>query len=269
MPRIRTVKPEFWSDEKLAPLDPVDRLVFLGLISMADDAGRLLALVKVIDAFVFPYTAHSARESLANLSRMGRIQVGRASSGQLVVQIANWEAHQRVDHPNLLAALPVIETQLDGVAHFSDDAGAVRESLANDSRAIPDSIYDLRSTTNDQRPVPARKKRALATPDGKGDTWLTPYIGAWKQSAGEPAVKELAARMKPIEAEVGPARALAALTRWLEAGNAKFGAANFARSWREWDDDPDKVIETYLPNGEINPVVRAAFEQGARVRAGR
>lgn len=100
-------------------------------------------------------------------------------------------------------------------------------------------------------------------------TWLTPYIEAWKQSAGEPAVKELAARMKPIEVEIGPERAVLALTRWLEAGNAKFGAANFARAWREWDDDPTKVIETYLPNGEINPVVRAAFEQGARARGGR
>lgn len=41
MARIRTIKPEFWSDEKLSPLAPIDRLTFLGLISMADDYGRV------------------------------------------------------------------------------------------------------------------------------------------------------------------------------------------------------------------------------------
>ena len=43
MARIRTIKPEFWTDEKLAPLSPICRLTFLGLVSMADDAGRLNA----------------------------------------------------------------------------------------------------------------------------------------------------------------------------------------------------------------------------------
>jgi hypothetical protein len=103
MPRIRTIKPEFWGDEKLAPMEPITRLVFLGLISMADDAGRLLDSVKQIDAMLFPLTEDSARESLAILSRTGRIQRGTTASGQRVIQIVNWR-HQRVDHPNMSAA---------------------------------------------------------------------------------------------------------------------------------------------------------------------
>ena len=47
MPRIRTIKPEFWSDEKLAPLPPIDQLVFLGLISLSDDFGRVLDNIKI------------------------------------------------------------------------------------------------------------------------------------------------------------------------------------------------------------------------------
>ncbi len=53
MPRIRSIKPEFWADEKMSSLSPIDRLVFLGLIGMADDFGRVHDNVKVIDAFVF------------------------------------------------------------------------------------------------------------------------------------------------------------------------------------------------------------------------
>src|SRR5437016_5694377 len=105
--RIRTIKPEFWGDEKLAPMDPLTRLVFLGLISMADDAGRVLDSVKLIDGFLFAHTDDSSRESLAKLHGAGRIRRGRTASGQRIIELVGWK-HQKVDHPNLRAALPPI-----------------------------------------------------------------------------------------------------------------------------------------------------------------
>jgi len=143
MARIRTIKPEFWSDEKLAECDPVTRLVFLGLISMADDCGRLLDNCKVIDAFVFPATSETCRESVANLSRMCRIRRGLTASGQKVIQIVNWERHQKVDKPNLFAALPQIVSE--------PDVATIRESVANQSRDVRECASTL-PTTNDQRP---------------------------------------------------------------------------------------------------------------------
>lgn len=159
MPRIRTIKPEFWSDEKLAECDPITRLVFLGLIGMADDCGRVLDNTKVIDAFVFPATSDTCRESVATLSRMRRIRRGTTSSGQKVIQIVNWEKHQRVDKPNLLSALP----EINGTHEVTE----IREEVANGSREIRESAstrpttYDLGSTTNDLRPTTtkAREKR--------------------------------------------------------------------------------------------------------------
>ena len=161
MARIRSIKPEFWADEKLSPLDPITRLVFLGLISMADDAGRLVDNVKQIDALVFPETSDSARESLATLSRIGRIQRGKTHSGQSIIQIANWSKHQRVDHPNMLAALPEIVA--------TSEVTEIREGLANDSREIPESLasgsrLDLRSTTNDLRPTTNDQGPAITSP---------------------------------------------------------------------------------------------------------
>lgn len=107
MARIRTVKPEFWADEKLSPLAPIDRLVFLGLISMADDAGRLLDNEKVIDAFVFPNTSDSASPSVDRLAGLGRIRRGVTESGQRILQLVRWD-HQKIDKPNLSSALPPI-----------------------------------------------------------------------------------------------------------------------------------------------------------------
>lgn len=54
MARIRTIKPSFWGDDKVARLTRDERLLFLGLISMADDQGRFLASTAAVGGFVFP-----------------------------------------------------------------------------------------------------------------------------------------------------------------------------------------------------------------------
>lgn len=138
MPRIRTLKPEFWADEKLGPMEPVTRLVFLALVSLADDAGRLLDSVKQLDGAIFAYTSDTCRRSLDELVASGRLARGTTKSGQRVLQIVNWH-HQKIDKPNLRNALPPIV-----------------ETSANDRRNVgdepPKHTYDLRPTTSDLRP---------------------------------------------------------------------------------------------------------------------
>jgi hypothetical protein len=138
MARIRTIKPEFWHDEKLAPCDPLTRLVFLGLISAADDFGRVLDNERVLNAFMFPETSDSVREPLANLSRMGRVQRGKTASGQRVIQIVNWERHQKVDKPQPKMAFPEIVEAIEDTD--------VRESFANGSRTARATYHRPRPT---------------------------------------------------------------------------------------------------------------------------
>lgn len=140
MPRIRTIKPEFWADEKLAPLSPVHRLVFLGLISMADDAGRLLDNVKSIDGFVFPDTDDSSRESLNVLAQLARIERYTSESGQRIIQVVGWSKHQRVDKPSR-HCLPA----------YSRES---RECVADSPRSdLGPRTNDLGSSTNDRQAV--------------------------------------------------------------------------------------------------------------------
>lgn len=166
MPRIRTIKPEFWSDEKLSPMSPMDRLTFLGLISMADDYGRVQYNVKVIDAFVFPATSDTVRESLANLSRIGRVSFGIAANGMAILEIANWSKHQKVDKPQPKLALPAIRTKIN--PDIKGDQGkrrkktSIRESVANGSGTnrelvaphTPTNDPDQRPTTDDHDHIP-------------------------------------------------------------------------------------------------------------------
>lgn len=145
MPRIRTVKPEFWHDEKLAPLSPITRLAFLGLISMADDAGRVLDNVKVVDAFVFPNTTDSVAKSLTLLSQIGVIERGKSASGQSVIQIVGWGKHQKVEKANLKSCLPSIYRAVGEAS--GKDRGSVGEESSNHTNDLRPTTYD--QTTDD------------------------------------------------------------------------------------------------------------------------
>lgn len=55
-PRIRSIKPEMWQDEDFGLLDPEAQLLFIGLISHADDHGRFKGSamrVRVRDTFSY------------------------------------------------------------------------------------------------------------------------------------------------------------------------------------------------------------------------
>jgi hypothetical protein len=183
MARIRTIKPEFWHDEKMAPCDPLTRLVFLGLISAADDFGRVLDNDRVLDAFMFPETSDSVREPLANLSRMGRVQRGRTASGQRIIQIVNWERHQKVDKPQPKMAFPEIVEIVE--------VAPIRESFANQSRTARESLAphttdpDLHTTDPDHSPP---RKRSGPKPAAEK---AFPYFGQEDRARAIAAFRKL------------------------------------------------------------------------------
>ena len=55
MPRIRTIKPEFWDDEKLAKMPFEVRLFFIALWNFSDDYGIVKASPVWLKAKIFPY----------------------------------------------------------------------------------------------------------------------------------------------------------------------------------------------------------------------
>lgn len=55
MARIRTIKPEFWEDEKVAKLSIPCRLLFVGTWTFADDLGCIKGNAALIKSQIFPY----------------------------------------------------------------------------------------------------------------------------------------------------------------------------------------------------------------------
>lgn len=103
MARIRSIKPGFWTDEKLTQLSRDARLTFLGLISaMADDAGRCKGDTRLVKAAVWPLDddidTADIRAHLEQLADTGRIVIYWHDRAEYI-QIVNWKRHQRIDKP--------------------------------------------------------------------------------------------------------------------------------------------------------------------------
>lgn len=190
MARIRTMKPEYWGDEKLAPLAPIHRLVFLGLISQADDAGRLLDSVRYLDGLLFSRTDdQSCAESLVVLNELEVIERGCTASGQPVIQITNWARHQKIEKPNLKGALPPIarpkrrKSATNGRPEIADllpdtsenDRGGVGDESGNGSPEsrrtdLGPTTFDLGPTTDDLRAGTVARAPGEASLDFDGYT---------------------------------------------------------------------------------------------------
>lgn len=96
MARIRTIKPEYFKNEKLAELPATARLLFIGLFCLADCEGRLEDRPKRIKAEIFPYETNADVDALlSKLQTAGfieRYEVG----DQKLIQVVNFLKHQRI-----------------------------------------------------------------------------------------------------------------------------------------------------------------------------
>jgi len=107
MPRIRYIKPEFFTDENIAELPMAARLLFQGLWCLADKAGRLEDRPKYIKAMLFPYDDVDAEAMLALLDGGAKRFIRRyQADGKAFIQIINFEKHQKPHHTEKQSEIP-------------------------------------------------------------------------------------------------------------------------------------------------------------------
>jgi hypothetical protein len=98
MPRIRSVKPEAWDSPDMLALDDSGQVLFIWLITQADDAGRLRG-----DAAHIARRRHRKADAiekrLQQMEAQGMI-VRYQEGDRCYIALANWRDHQRVDHPS-------------------------------------------------------------------------------------------------------------------------------------------------------------------------
>ena len=104
MPRIRTIKPEFFFDEDLAKLSDRTRLFFIGLFTQADKGGKMEDRPERLKANIFPYKSVDADAMLNELSPnfITRYEV----NARKYLKINSFCKHQRPHHTESNSVIP-------------------------------------------------------------------------------------------------------------------------------------------------------------------
>ncbi|MDA8210205.1 MAG: hypothetical protein M0Z92_14560 [Actinomycetota bacterium] len=97
MARIRTIKPEFWTDPLMVSLPYEVRLFYIGLWNFADDWGCLENEPLRLRLQVLPADPVDAEELVETLIRHGRLERLEDGGGTVFLHLAKFEEHQKVD----------------------------------------------------------------------------------------------------------------------------------------------------------------------------
>ena len=127
MARARNIKPSFFTHDELADNDPLGRLLFIGLWTIADYKGELEWRPKRVKAQVMPYDDCDIEALAINLEKTGFIRF-YSVSGSDYVHIVNFNKHQN-PHKN----------EKD---KGSDVPAMTSENIAEPSQVIESNVVD-------------------------------------------------------------------------------------------------------------------------------
>jgi len=98
MARTRNIKPGFFKNEDVASCDPVARLLFAGLWTLADADGRMEYRPLRIKAELFPYDSFDIVPMFGQLVARGLVVIYQVGTGSFL-EIPRFRVHQRC-HPS-------------------------------------------------------------------------------------------------------------------------------------------------------------------------
>lgn len=102
MGRIRTIKPEFFTDEELSNVSESAHLLAAGLLCYADDEGYFNTNHGLIRAALFPLRepSNTIHGMLSELSGIGFVELGETQDGKRWGRVVKFSTHQRVNRPS-------------------------------------------------------------------------------------------------------------------------------------------------------------------------
>ncbi|END3472173.1 hypothetical protein ABL142_000946 [Salmonella enterica] len=147
MARIRTIKPEFWTDEKIVECSFEARLMFIGMLNFADDKGNLVRSPKRIKMQIFPADTIDCEPLIKELSGAGLISE-YSVSGAGYIHINGFSKHQKINRPSA-TTIPTPEEVADNSrkptpnymdGSVSDDEKQSRDSHTRSGIGNEDSV---------------------------------------------------------------------------------------------------------------------------------
>lgn len=174
MARARNIKPGFFTHDGLAELDALTRLLFIGLWTVADRAGRIEDRPKRIKAEVMPYDSCDVDAMLTTLHKSGFIE--RYTVGEVAaIQIVKWDKHQNPHIKESESTIPAPDKHGAGIVQAGKSAGMAEPPSTGVAGLIPDSGFPLPDspTQGESASKPARRPPPVRRPDDVTErTWM-------------------------------------------------------------------------------------------------
>ena len=175
MARSRNIKPGFFTNDKLADIEPLGRIMFIGLWTIADREGRLEDRPRRIKAEVLPYDDADTESLLNQLVKQGFI-IRYEVDGERYIQVLQFNKHQNPHMKESASTIPAPDKHHASTVQVSEKH---ETSPADSLNLIPDSLNlipdSLGSAANADAPTP-KAKRATQVPDG---FTVTDGLEAW------------------------------------------------------------------------------------------
>ena len=115
MARIRTIKPDFWTDEKMSECSLAARLFFIGTWNFADDNGNLPRSAKKLKMQIFPAETFDCEALISELMTHGVLRE-YSVSGIKYLHIKGFSTHQVINR-RTKTGLPKPDFIDDSVSH--------------------------------------------------------------------------------------------------------------------------------------------------------
>lgn len=182
MARARNIKPAFFQNEDLAELQPIERLAFIAMWTVADYKGCIEYRAKRLKVQLLPYD-NCDIELIVNNLEQSRFITTYSVQGQSYIKILNFEKHQN-PHPNEKRSgsdIPDIDKNDNSINKLQN----IVTNHEQDGTNRADSLIPL---TDSPIPLPAKKPSreiALVTDDDFDLFWQ-----AYPKKTGKDAARK-------------------------------------------------------------------------------
>jgi hypothetical protein len=204
MARSRNLKPSFFTNDKLADIDPLGRLLFAGLWTIADREGRLEDRPKRIKAEILPYDNANTDKLLLDLQAAGFI-LRYSVNGSRYIQVLAFTKHQNPHVREGPSTIPAPDK------HSASTVPG--PAIPEPARLIPDSPIPL--TDSLEREAPRKRAAQLSEGWEVPSEWIAWTLGERKAWQERDVIRV----------------SLAFRDHWIGNGTAK---ADWFATWRNW-----------------------------------
>lgn len=225
MARSRLIRPEFWSDEKLARVSRDSRLLYIGMWLTSDDYGVTKGSPAWLRSQIFPYDEDIKttrfQEWVVELEKLRRI-LPFTVDGEKYYYIPKFNEHQKVDKPSKTRN-PAPPEGLD-----SRDSS---ETVASDPRKSSDE-------TETETETEFKQKQNTTSTDGGGfDRFWTAYPKKVGKLSAHKAWSRLNGTRPPTDTIVSKIEDLKKSDQWTKDGGQYIPNPATWLNRGGWDDE--------------------------------